>query len=77
MARPRESVRPVMITVEAPRLTKWIAASRPRPLVAPVMRIVWSLKVSGGGRDGGNHLPWRKRKRIAIVDLGIGGWGWK
>ena len=53
---PRDSVRAVIITVEAPRLTKWIAVSRPRPPVAPVMRTVWPSKVLGGGRDGRNHL---------------------
>ena len=45
-------VRAVMITDEAPRLTKWTAAARPMPPDAPVMRIVRSLKVPGGGRAG-------------------------
>jgi hypothetical protein len=48
--------RPVMITDEAPRLTKCMAVARPRPEVAPVMRIPWLLKVPGSGSEGRENL---------------------
>jgi hypothetical protein len=40
-ASPLDREWPVMITDEAPRFTKCTAVARPRPEVAPVMRILW------------------------------------
>ena len=55
-ASPLDMERPVIITDEAPRLTKCTAVARPRPEVAPVMRILWPLKVPGGGSEGRENL---------------------
>ena len=57
-ASPFALLRAVMITDEAPRLTKWTAVARPSPPEAPVMRMLWSLNEPGGGRKGTANLLW-------------------
>ena len=55
---PLAVVRAVIITDEAPRFMKWMAVERPIPDVAPIIRIVFFVKVLGGGREGTQNLLW-------------------
>lgn len=52
-----------MMTLEAPRLRKCTAVARPSPEVPPVMRMVFPLKVPGGGSEGRENL-------LAYINLG-------
>ena len=40
------------MTLVAPSRTKWVAASLPRPVLAPVTRMVWAAKEAVGGVVG-------------------------
>ncbi len=63
---PFSTERTPRMTLAAPRFSAWRAASRPRPVFAPVTNTCWSLQEPGGGRVG-VLKGWQKSLSIIAV----------
>ena len=57
------------MTLAASRRTKWRAASRPRPVLLPVMMMVWPVYFLVG--YGGMEKSWERRNAMGDCMSGI------